>query len=181
MAKRPKSQRVARKEYTSPGRSILALYGNVGMQRAWCDECETTALVLDGLLQCCDRSCTEHPVRTIREVEPEFIRRRPTARERREILSDQEHRCLYCGVTFDSRIYHNGKSLRARLEWDHAVPFSFSQNNDGANFVAACHVCNRLKKNYLFRDCEEARIFIQELRERRGYSFVRDPVKIPSG
>ncbi len=47
------------------------------------------------------------------------------------------------------------------MNFDHLVPYSYSQNNYPYDFVAACRLCNRIKCNLMFIPIEEARTFIR--------------------
>jgi len=46
------------------------------------------------------------------------------------------------------------------LEWDHQVPYSYSQNNHDANFLPACHLCNRWKSALIFQTVEEVKVYV---------------------
>jgi 5-methylcytosine-specific restriction endonuclease McrA len=54
-----------------------------------------------------------------------------------------------------------------KVNWDHVVPFSYSQNNYAYNFVAACQICNGIKGSQMFKTLEEARIHIRAIRDVR--------------
>jgi len=47
-----------------------------------------------------------------------------------------------------------------RINFDHVVPFAYSQNNYRHNFVAACHICNSIKSSMMFNTLDEARAYI---------------------
>ena len=142
------------------------------MQRAYCQECKTTALILDGLIQCCDSEYFKEPKAYERMSNPEGTRRLPTRSARNEKLKRQENRCFYCDRLFGNHIFKNGKLHRLRVHWDHTVPFSYSQDNRADNFVAACNVCNLLKHDKLFTTAEEARAYLAEAWKRKNYSDV---------
>ena len=63
-----------------------------------------------------------------------------------------------------------------RVEWDHYIPYSYSQDNRVSNFVAACQICNRIKSSLMLPSAEEYRVHIQNKRVEKGYSDVR-PVR----
>jgi 5-methylcytosine-specific restriction endonuclease McrA len=146
----------------------LALYGSVGMQRAYCNACRGMALVIGGEFQCCDRQATSLPQTVKRISDSEMARRGPSADERRAILEEQEGRCLYCGLHLDSYTRRNGRPVRLRTEWDHVVPFSYSHCNRH-NFVASCHVCNGIKGARLYQTLEDALADLHLRRAARGY------------
>lgn len=59
-----------------------------------------------------------------------------------------------------------------QVNWDHKVPFAYSQNNGNQNFVAACQICNRLKSRIMFNSLEEARVYLYYKQIEKGYSLV---------
>lgn len=140
--------------------SHLALYGNVGLRRAYCPACERYALVIDGVRQCCDRREAGEVSAAVRMSLPHDARRLPAPSVLRAILDAQGHACFYCDRRFGSFVNYKGKVRRLRHVWDHVVPFAFGQDNREVNFVAACAPCNGWKADYVFRDAEEARAFL---------------------
>ena len=160
-----------RQGWNAVRKSVLKLYGNVALESAFCSDCRSWSFVFKGKLACCDRPIVAEPHRIKREVEPEFRRRLPSAAEREEILNQQNHQCIYCECTFGMQFLRNGRKRILRVEWDHALPFSYSQNNNANNFVAACQVCNRLKHDFIFSSLDEARVYLADQRAKKGYSF----------
>jgi len=152
-------------------RPTMALYGNVAIERGFCKKCGTTSFIKNGLFMCCDTSTNEEPKRFHRESVAPPGRKTPPQVEKEKILKEQEYRCFYCGVLFDSMRFRNGKSLTIKVNWDHQLPFAFSQNNSSSNFVAACHVCNGIKSDRVFRTVEEAQVFLANKRKQKGYDF----------
>ena len=128
-----------------------ALYGNVCIQKEWCDDCEAYAFVKKKVLQCCDRSSKLTAEMFKREVSPENRRRPITPTQKREQLAKQGNRCLYCGTEFYPGV---------PIHWDHFVPFNYSQDNSCKNYVAACQPCNSIKHTRFFTTVEEAREYI---------------------
>ena len=63
------------------------------------------------------------------------------------------------------------KALTIKVNWDHQLPYAFSQNNATSNFVAACHVCNGIKSDRLFKTVEEAQLYLAQKRKQKGYDF----------
>jgi hypothetical protein len=135
-------------------RTWTALYGAERLVRAICPECHHTALVEDGRTACCRAEVAE--VEGIRR-EAEATRWRVSARIRRRILQEQDWRCLYCARRFGSSVRRHGRTVRLRYEFDHMVPNAFAMDGRELNIAAACHVCNRLKRNLCFASLEEAR------------------------
>jgi 5-methylcytosine-specific restriction endonuclease McrA len=152
-------------------KQIISLYGNVALVRGRCPDCRNVAIIRDGKFLCCDRVVNPKPTSVKREVEPEQRRRRPGVAEREEILASQDYRCIYCEKAFGSMIYRNDKPLILKVHWDHDIPYAYSQNNHAWNFVAACQVCNLLKSDFIFRDLEDAQLFLRMKRQEKGYDF----------
>lgn len=141
-------------------KSCLAVYGNVAMVREFCESCGGMALVIDGLLACCDSVAVGNPERWKRMSEPEYRRDHPTGGGKLAILSFQENRCAYCEVHFGTWVRRNGKPIKLAVRWDHVVPWCFNANNADENFVAACQICNGIKADLIFDTIEAARVYI---------------------
>jgi len=141
-------------------KSYLGLYGNVQMQKVFCEYCQQLTLVLKGKTACCVKIVTEQPERWKRESEAEPRRRRPSPGERREILDQQGNLCLYCDREFGSNVLKKNRLIQLRVEWDHIVPYCYSQNNYLYNFVAACQICNGLKGSMMFDSLEQTKVYI---------------------
>ena len=165
-------------------RQHYALYGNVAIQREYCTGCGQYALVLEDKLACCAVPTDFTSNRTIRISEAQDRRRRPKEEEKRTILELQGNRCLYCDRLFGSAVANKGKLVVLHVNWDHFVPYSYSQNNYAYNFVAACQICNGIKSNLMFKTLEEAKIHVQTIRQlKRVLDYLEDaPMEvIPSG
>lgn len=148
---------------------VLSLYGNTALVRGFCDDCGSMAIIRDEKFLCCDAPVKANPQKVRREVEPEQRRRLPKRANQRLILAEQDYRCVYCEHAFGSTVYRRGKAVVLRVHWDHDIPYSYSQNNPSWNFVAACHVCNLLKSDFIFRDLDDARLYLRTKRIERGY------------
>ena len=123
----------------------IALYGSVKVRRSYCEECKEWAMVnKEGLKQCCDK-----PLLT-----------EPTQKKRKELLEQFNNSCCYCGKRFGSTVSYNGKERLVRVAWDHVIPFSYSYNNEGTNFLPACSFCNQWKSNLMFQTLEEVQILV---------------------
>lgn|ERR1700694_1437086 len=112
-------------------------------------------------------------------------RRRPPAQLRRQVLSTQGNRCLYCDNSFGTVVRRRGRpEVRLRLAWDHYVPYAYLRRNPTGNWVAACHVCNTLKRALLITlpldsidaplTLQQARDYLRHAWERKGYHVVRN-------
>lgn len=149
----------------------LALYGRVAIRREYCNACQTSAFVIQGVLQCCDRpiDTSEPPSRYKRVVEPEQLRKLPVLAKRQAQIELQNNRCFYCDHELGSYVIRGTKRIKLRTHWDHQLPYVLTQNNDISNFVAACHICNGIKYCHVFQTVEEAKIYIAAKRNDRGY------------
>lgn len=150
---------------------VVALYGNVALERGYCKSCQSMALIKNGKFACCDTPVNDTPSKFERQSEPLFARKTPSKHHKDRILEQQEHRCFYCGVAFDTYRYRDGLPVLIRVHWDHQLPFTYSQNNRTENFVAACQVCNGIKSSHLFQTVEEAQVYIAGRRKAKGYDF----------
>lgn len=103
-------------------------------------------------------------------------------------LEDQDYRCFYCFRRFGSTVFRDrtkghrlatrvfGESvgfepnrIRLQLNWDHLIPWDYSRNNQNRNFVAACHVCNGIKRDLIFDTEAEARLYVAQRWTEKGY------------
>ena len=149
----------------------VAMYGNTKLLRVYCYACRCNAFVVKGFKACCDteiKSELRLENFTI-ECEPEFIRKTPPKEIQEKILNAQDHSCFYCEHTFNTHVFRDGKPKRVVLNWDHFVPWAYSRDNKGFNFVAACSICNQLKSNKVFDTVDQARLYIYEKRRDKGY------------
>lgn len=148
----------------------IALYGNISMSRGVCSQCNSNALIIDDRYQCCGSRAYQTVVTKIKRVtQPEQRRRRPSKVQMEVIMTRQNRQCFYCDNFFNSRTTRNGRVVNVNIAWDHQVPYAFSQNNDVDNFVAACTACNSIKGSKLFVSVEEARTYINQRRDKKGY------------
>lgn len=89
---------------------------------------------------------------------------------RQAILTEQRHRCFYCGIEFGDVVRRRARVMVLRPQFDHVMPFAFSQRNDAAQvFVAACQVCNGIKGDLTFLSIEDACEYVRRERFKRGY------------
>ena len=152
-------------------RPAMALYGNVAIPKGFCRKCGSTSFIRDGFFVCCGAPVKGEPGKFYRESEAPQQRKKPPKSEQERILAEQGHRCFYCEVPFDSTRFRKGKPVRIHVHWDHQLPFAYSQNNKSSNFVAACHVCNGIKSDFVFRDLQEAQVYLAGKRKQKGYDF----------
>jgi hypothetical protein len=164
-------QRTVLKKHATFHKPVIALYGNVAIEKAYCPNCDAVSFVKNGKFVCCDTALLGEPKKFHRETVAPQHRKTPPKAEKDRILDEQEDRCLYCGVRFESTRFRHGKLFRIKVNWDHQLPYVFSQNNATSNFVAACHVCNGIKSNRVFKTIEEAQVYLAGKRKQKGYDF----------
>jgi 5-methylcytosine-specific restriction endonuclease McrA len=75
-------------------------------------------------------------------------------------IQEQGNRCVYCERAFGSPILHNGNVEILEPQAEHFTPRSASGRNVDSNLNYACHVCNRLKSDYLFETVQEVRAWL---------------------
>ena len=121
------------------------------------------------MFACCGRNKVLEPEKYKREAEATGRRRKPPMVEQKAALTDQDYRCFYCDRKFGSVVWIGGKRKTLKIEFDHMVPFSFIKNNSPQNFVVSCQICNGFKNDKCFQTPEEARIFILNRWEQKGY------------
>lgn len=148
----------------------IAMFGTVRMIRALCPNCNRKAFVIDNEFACCDTrvELTLGDADCRRESLGAPRRRNPTSSEKRAILAFQDNKCFYCDRTFGDCIRYKNKVKILTENWDHLVPWKYSQNNNLDNFVAACQICNNLKKANVFDRAEDAREYVREELRKRG-------------
>lgn len=150
---------------------IVALFGNVALERGHCKACKVSAFIRDGLYTCCDAPATGRAGTIVRKSEAPTGRKLPSLKERARILAEQDNKCLYCGVTIGSIRIRGTKLVTLRLNWDHSLPYIYSYNNSSSNFVAACHVCNGIKSDKIYDNLEDAKEKLAKIRAGKGYDF----------
>jgi len=150
--------------------SYIGLYGNINLTKEWCNKCDSYSFVISGKLVCCGAHQTQLPQLYKRESIPEQRRKTISAKEKKIQLEKQDYRCFYCGKNLGSLVFRKSKPVKLKTEWDHMIPYSLTQNNEPTNFVAACHICNRLKSSSVFQTVDEAKIYLLSRWEEKGYT-----------
>jgi hypothetical protein len=149
-----------------------ALYGSVLLTRVFCINCDGNALVVNGRANCCEKLVFEAPAEALpakRMSDAAAFRDKPSRAYCQKQLKEQDNRCFYCWLPFGVFVWRGQRRMRLRVEWDHWIPYDYSRNNRDTNFVAACHVCNRIKSCLVFDTVTEARVYINGKREEKGY------------
>jgi hypothetical protein len=130
------------------------------MKRLFCEQCQQFTLVVQRKYTCCDKDEDFDPDTWKRECDADSTRAAPPKWVKEEILTRQDHRCLYCERLFGSWAHRGKKAIQLQINWDHFSPYSYSRDNGDGNFVAACQICNGIKSNKLFDTLEQAKIYI---------------------
>ena len=132
----------------------IAQYGNIKLERGFCVKCNTTAIVLKGVLQCCDTKLELAEDLPLYMVSPSSHKRKALKKAvKNHILEFQNNKCMYCGC----------KLKNATIHFDHVVPFVSSLITEG-NMVATCAKCNLHKSDKVFESLLDIMIYMKALR-----------------
>jgi hypothetical protein len=154
--------------------SHIACYGQVSIERRYCDDCKRFAFVLDGKIQCCETKVQLEPTKLRhRMCEVPIGRKGPPPIVKRRILREQQHCCFWCDRRFGRAVWLKRKRKILRVEWDHLVSYAYSYNNRPSNFVASCQICNSLKHSSIFETIDECRVYLWNKWKETGYSDLR--------
>lgn len=140
------------------------------MARAKCLFCDSWALILDGKMACCGAIVETVLEGSKRMSESPTRRHGPPKATQDLILELQRFECFYCHRQFGQTVWKGRKEVTLRVEWDHVEPWIYGLDNSDQNFVASCQVCNKFKSSKMFRNCDEAEVYIAQAWERAGYS-----------
>ena len=121
-------------------------------------------------------------------------RYKPSATAQADLLMAWENRCAYCRLPFGLFVWKRGigawtrgqgherryykanhGAIVLRLEWDHFIPFAYSGSCDSTQFLPACHLCNQIKSDKVFRTIEGVREYL-EPRWIRRFELASGPV-----
>jgi 5-methylcytosine-specific restriction endonuclease McrA len=84
-------------------------------------------------------------------------------RQRRKIYKACDGVCFFCGIQF---LPHVDALHPRKFTVDHLIPRKLGGTNDMRNLVAACRLCNQLKKDILFRSHRDMlEIYVQRMDE----------------
>jgi hypothetical protein len=142
-----------------------AYYGNVKMDRLYCERCKAYTFIIDGESACCDEPAENLQSKPFKVIIPPRPKRMvPTQYEKEAILESQEGKCFYCELEFGQVVWDNRKKKARvlKINWDHFTPFAYSLNNNANNFVASCNICNSLKSSKVFETIDEARLYLRK-------------------
>lgn len=142
-------------------KSYVAIYGTLKVKRMFCRSCRCwTIIAKDGKKLCCDKKYYGDPKEFKSMVEARSKRKGPGRKVKKQLLEKFNFSCCYCGRKFGTYVSLNSIFKKIRVNWDHKIPFSYSYNNAGENFLPACSFCNGWKSNKMFQTMDEARIYV---------------------
>lgn len=153
----------------------VGLYGNVKLLRKYCWYCKQMAIVVDNIIQCCDRQMDESGVsfyNSKRMSGTSYERKRPSVKRIKKLIIIQQNKCLYCDIPFGTHYKHpvKNKFMITTVCCDHYIPFCYAQDNHDENFVLACGVCNGIKSGKIFKNLEDAQHYVRDRRKKKGYT-----------
>ena len=148
-----------------------AVFGNTIIPRGKCPKCGRQSFIIDENFVCCGERAGKINKFYKSESAAENRRYTPSINTKKEILQNQNYRCIYCEKSFDGYVWRKGKGIKLKVAWDHFLPFCFSYNNHETNFLAACQICNGIKSDLVFDSIQEAQTYIQTKREEKGYNY----------
>jgi 5-methylcytosine-specific restriction endonuclease McrA len=152
-------------------KAIKSWYGNKPLWRAFCPNCNSNAIVIKGVLQCCDKQLSLPREQTTQRVAGGARYRKLLSRKQEDdILNRQNYRCIYCDSYLKNSYYLNSNNIpiSIRINYDHFKPWAYDQDSNYENFVASCHRCNHIKHSKYFDTIEEAREYILMTRDKIG-------------
>lgn len=154
-------------------------YGAVTLRRERCPECGEYAIVIDDKIQCCEAPTPQRRkrLRHYRIVET-GRRKRPSSRRAKELLAEQDNRCIFCHRQFGSLVHRKNppQTTVLTIHWDHLDPYVRSGNSRPENFAAACQICNLIKTDHIFSSIEDASIYIAGVWEDKGIGDVKPEI-----
>ena len=155
-----------------------AEFGKVAMIRMTCPKCNSPALVVDGKMACCGVSVDKPKEYKVNKKESEGSKTRGTIPQKTKdkIVSDQLGLCFYCQQPFGTPVWHPRRHevIRPGLVFDHFVCWAFSCDSSEGNLVAACSICNSIKRDLLFTNVEDARAYVRNRFIKKGYEYNYD-------
>lgn len=152
-------------------KAIKSIYGKVVMIKVKCPVCKRMCFIDDGKT-CCDVKVSNVVITGQKqEVGGDSTRKHLTTMQKERILELQDNRCIYCGGKFGDYMWNNKKQefVIFKPQYDHFVAWSFCGKTDKSNMFAACSICNGIKSNRHFDTFDEARTYILNRREDKGY------------
>ena len=131
-------------------------YGCIELLRAFCPDCRAISIVDQDSLSCCGLriDLDQAQIGKKRAVESRSHRIRLGEKSRKELLEENDYKCIYC---------RQGLALED-THIDHFIPFSYSGDNRRANLYSCCEWCNVHKKDLIFPTVEDVREYLSSLK-----------------
>jgi hypothetical protein len=108
----------------------VAYYGNIAIERRYCEDCKGFAFVIDGEIRCCGQKVNEPlPTKRKRMSDVPWKRKGPPKKEKDRILREQDESCFWCERRFGKIVWLGRKRIALRIEWDHLIAFTYSLDN----------------------------------------------------
>lgn len=153
--------------------TIKSIYGKVILFKLHCKHCKRISIMIDNEFQCCGRKNNDILDKEIikREIEGEKTRSYISKEIKKEILLNQNGKCIYCDISFKDSFYYNKnktKIFKIKIHYDHFTPWVYSKNNEKSNLYASCNICNSLKGCKHFNSLEQAIEYLKIKRERKN-------------
>ncbi len=152
----------------------VGIYGNVSIPKGWCGRCGALSFIVEDHLVCCNVEVIDVPTSSKRESNPLYVRKNLSAKQKVQQVESQGGKCFYCDRGFGSIVRRRNRWIVLKVNFDHLIPFAYTQNNKLENFVAACHICNQLKSCFVFDSIEDIRGYILGKWKEIGYVDMVD-------
>lgn len=158
-----------KRQYIPP--PVIAIFGRISIERGYCKYCKSEAFIKDGCLLCCGAIAPKKPTKYKRVSDTSQRRKKPSPEAQQRILLEQLFKCFYCDKPFGALQARGRESFLLEVTWDHRLPYVLFNNSDDDNFVAACQICNSLKRDIVFSTVEDARFYLAHQRLKKGFNF----------
>ena len=138
-------------------------YGKVIMFRTNCPKCKETLFEPKLHFKCDVCSLQFQGIVTSLRTEVDRPRKKkPSPIIREQILDQQGFKCYWCYREFDTIYLRYNSISTLSINWDHVIPYAYSNSNADENFVAACSVCNSFKSSKIFDNDEQCKNYLKQ-------------------
>jgi 5-methylcytosine-specific restriction endonuclease McrA len=139
------------------------------IKSSFCPACQQESFVIDNLRQCCNAPYEDFDSEQIKVIVPKSFGRKCLSRQIKEkIVTGQSGKCFYCERDFGYHYQKGGHVYKSTIHFDHSIPFVYSGNSKENNLVAACNLCNLIKKDRMFDDIEALRGYLNGRLKAKG-------------
>ena len=87
-------------------------------------------------------------------------------------IERQNHNCAYCLLPFGSVVTMNRGEVIQNPVADHFVPFAYGGVHTQRNAIAACQICNNIKRDMIFDSVESASRYVLGVRHDSKKKYV---------